>query len=117
MPTGTPFSVSEEQRALRSAIADLMARHSSEAQVRTLMATDMGLDPKVWHELAAMGHEIGLHLDPFHMIREYGDLYKGTADALADMRSRGLTIRAATTSAVSQAAWWSTMALGFVNRR
>ena len=55
MPTGAPFSVSEEQRALRSAVADLMARHSTEAQVRTLMATDTGLDPKVWHELAAMG--------------------------------------------------------------
>jgi hypothetical protein len=43
-----------------------------------------------------MGHEIGLHLDPFHMVREYGDLYKGTEDALADMRGRGLAIRAAT---------------------
>src|SRR6201998_2739551 len=55
MRTSAPFSVSEEQRALRSAVADLMARHSSEAQVRTLMATGTGLDPKVWHELAAMG--------------------------------------------------------------
>src|ERR1700751_3688686 len=55
MSTSAPFRVSEEQRALRSAVADLMARHSSEAQVRTLMATDTGLDPKAWHELAAMG--------------------------------------------------------------
>jgi alkylation response protein AidB-like acyl-CoA dehydrogenase len=55
MPTGTPFSVSEEQRALRSAVADLMARHASEAQVRTLMATETGFDRKLWHELAAMG--------------------------------------------------------------
>jgi alkylation response protein AidB-like acyl-CoA dehydrogenase len=55
MPTGTPFSVSEEQRALRSAVADLMGRHASEAQVRTLMATETGLDPKLWHELSAMG--------------------------------------------------------------
>jgi alkylation response protein AidB-like acyl-CoA dehydrogenase len=55
MPTGAPFLVTEEQRALRSAVADLMARHSSEAQVRTLMATDTGFDPNVWHELAAMG--------------------------------------------------------------
>ena len=45
MPTGAPFSVSDEQRALRSAVADLMARHSSEAQVRTQMATDTGLTP------------------------------------------------------------------------
>jgi hypothetical protein len=51
---------------------------------------------EVLRELAGMGHEIGLHLDPFHMIREYGDLYKGVAEALADMRGRGLTIRAAT---------------------
>jgi alkylation response protein AidB-like acyl-CoA dehydrogenase len=55
MPTGAPFAVSEEQRALRSAVADLMARYSSEAQVRALMVTDTGLDPKLWHELAAMG--------------------------------------------------------------
>jgi alkylation response protein AidB-like acyl-CoA dehydrogenase len=55
MSASAPFTVSEEQRALRSAVADLMARHSTEAQVRTLMATDTGLDPKVWHELVAMG--------------------------------------------------------------
>jgi acyl-CoA dehydrogenase len=55
MRTGAPFTLSEEQRALRTAVADLMARHSTEAQVRTLMATDTGVDPKVWHELAAMG--------------------------------------------------------------
>jgi alkylation response protein AidB-like acyl-CoA dehydrogenase len=55
MPTSAPFAVSEEQRALRSAVADLMARHSSEAQVRTLMATETGLDPKVWQDLATMG--------------------------------------------------------------
>jgi alkylation response protein AidB-like acyl-CoA dehydrogenase len=55
VPTSAPFAVSEEQRALRSAVADLMARHSSEAQVRTLMATDTGLDPKVWQDLATMG--------------------------------------------------------------
>jgi alkylation response protein AidB-like acyl-CoA dehydrogenase len=66
MPTTAPFSVSAEQWALRSAVADLMARHSSEAQVRTLMASDTGLDPKVWHELAAMGLT-GLLID-----EEYG---------------------------------------------
>ena len=55
MRTGALFALSEEQRALRTAVADLMARHSTEAQVRTLMATDTGVDPKVWHELAAMG--------------------------------------------------------------
>ncbi len=55
MHIGAPFSVSEEQKALRSAVADLMTRHAGEAQVRTLMATDTGFDPKVWDELAAMG--------------------------------------------------------------
>jgi acyl-CoA dehydrogenase len=55
MRTSAPFSVSEEQRALRSAVADLMARHSGEARVRELMATDSGLDRQQWHELAAMG--------------------------------------------------------------
>ena len=65
MPTGAPFLVSDEQRALRSAVADLMARHSSEAQVRTQMATDTGLDPTVWHELAAMGLT-GLLIDEGH---------------------------------------------------
>ena len=55
MRTSAPFAVSDEQRALRSAVADLMTRHSSEAQVRTLMASDTGLYPKVWQDLAAMG--------------------------------------------------------------
>lgn len=60
-----PFSVSDEQRALRSAVADLMARHSSEAQVRTQMATDTGLDPTLWRELAGMGLT-GLLIDEKH---------------------------------------------------
>jgi alkylation response protein AidB-like acyl-CoA dehydrogenase len=55
MRSSAPFSVSDEQRALRNAVADLMARHSGEAQVRALMATDTGFDPAVWRELAAMG--------------------------------------------------------------
>jgi len=66
---------------------------------RHALSADYYDAPYTWevlHELASMGHEIGLHLDPFHMIREYGDLYKGTAEALADMRGRGLAIRAAT---------------------
>ena len=55
MSASAPFAVSQEQRALRSAVAELMTRHSSEAQVRAQMATDTGLDPTVWGELAAMG--------------------------------------------------------------
>lgn len=48
-------AVTDEQRALRSAVADLMAKYSTEPQVRALMATDTGVDPAVWQELAAMG--------------------------------------------------------------
>ena len=55
MDNSAPFVESDEQRALRSAAADVLARHSSEAQVRALMATDTGFDPAVWRELAAMG--------------------------------------------------------------
>ncbi|MEI9932816.1 MAG: hypothetical protein WDM89_20340 [Rhizomicrobium sp.] len=55
--------------------------------------------PATWdilRELVSRGHEVGLHLDPFHMIREYGDLHAGIEAALADMHRRGLAIRAAT---------------------
>jgi alkylation response protein AidB-like acyl-CoA dehydrogenase len=55
MDSSAPFVESDEQRALRSAAADVLARHSSEAQVRALMATDTGFDPVAWRELAAMG--------------------------------------------------------------
>lgn len=48
-------SGTDEQRALRSAVADLMAKHSTQEQVRALMATESGFDPTVWRELAAMG--------------------------------------------------------------
>src|ERR1700739_4540012 len=83
MSTGAPFTVSEEQRALRSAVADLMARHSSEAQVRTLMATDTVLDPKVWHELAAMGLT-GLLID-----EEYGGAGAGPVEMGIAMEEMG----------------------------
>jgi alkylation response protein AidB-like acyl-CoA dehydrogenase len=55
MRSSAPFSVSDEQRALRNAVSDVLARHSDEAQVRALMATDTGFDPTPWRELAAMG--------------------------------------------------------------
>jgi alkylation response protein AidB-like acyl-CoA dehydrogenase len=83
MASGAPFSVSEEQRALRSAVADLMARHSTEAQVRTLMATDTGLDPKVWHELAAMG------LTGLLISEEYGGAGAGPVEMGIAMEEMG----------------------------
>ena len=55
MLSSAPFSTTDQQRALRDAVADLLARHSDEAQVRALMATDTGFDPAMWRELAAMG--------------------------------------------------------------
>jgi hypothetical protein len=45
MSAGAPFAVSDEQRALRSAVADLMARHSGEAQVR---ARSSGVSWQAW---------------------------------------------------------------------
>lgn len=65
MAAGAPFAVSDEQRALRRAVADLMARHSGQAQVRTQMASDSGFDPIVWRELATMGLT-GLLIDEKH---------------------------------------------------
>lgn len=52
---GVALSLTDEQRALRDAVADLMAKHSGEQQVRALMASDTGFDPATWQELATMG--------------------------------------------------------------
>jgi hypothetical protein len=52
-----------------------------------------------WETLAAirdMGHEIGLHLDVFNVLKEYGDLYKGLEILLEDFTRRGFPLRAAT---------------------
>ncbi len=46
---------SDEHRALRASVADLMAKRCTEPQVRALMAADAGFDSALWHELAAMG--------------------------------------------------------------
>jgi len=79
----TPFAVSDEQRALRGAVADLMARHSGEAQVRAQMATDKGFDPTVWRELAAMGLT-GLLID-----EEYGGAGAGPVEMGIAMEEMG----------------------------
>ena len=86
MSAGAPFAVSDEQRALRSAVADLMARRSSEAQIRTQMATDEGLDPTVWHELAAMGLT-GLLID-----EEHGGAGAGPVEMSIAMEEMGRTL-------------------------
>src|ERR1700748_2824868 len=83
MGSNAPFSVNDEQRALRNAVADLMARHSGEAHVRALMATDTGFDPKVWHELAAMGLT-GLLID-----EQYGGAGAGPVEMGIAMEEMG----------------------------
>jgi hypothetical protein len=50
---------------------------------------------EILREIVSLGHEVGLHADLFNLISTYGDLYKGLNEVLADMRGRGLTIRAA----------------------
>lgn len=47
-----------EQAELRSTVRRFLAEHSTEADVRTQMATDRGYDPKVWTTLAK---QLGLH--------------------------------------------------------
>ena len=86
MPTSAPFSVSDEQRALRSAVADLMARRSAEAQVRALTATDTGFDPAVWRELAAMGLT-GLLID-----EQYGGAGAGPVEMGIAMEEMGAAL-------------------------
>jgi acyl-CoA dehydrogenase len=48
-------TLTREQTDLRDAVADLLAKRSSEADVRRLMTDDAGYDPRVWAELAEMG--------------------------------------------------------------
>lgn len=45
----------DEQRALREAVAAFLDKRSSQARVRELMATDTGHDEDVWRDLAEMG--------------------------------------------------------------
>lgn len=46
---------SDEQLALRDAVADLLAKRCPEQRIRELMATETGHDPDLWRELAEMG--------------------------------------------------------------
>lgn len=54
--------------------------------------------PATWNSLkkiADLGHEIGLHFDPFYLIRAHGDLYDGVRAAVAELAQRGFTVQAA----------------------
>jgi hypothetical protein len=56
-------------------------------------------NPSTWRilkEIQALGHEIGLHPDVFHLTAAYGDLYAGLDASLSDFRSKGFEIRCAT---------------------
>jgi len=48
-------ALTREQNDLRDAVADLMAKRSPESEVRRLMTEEIGHDPQVWSEMAAMG--------------------------------------------------------------
>jgi hypothetical protein len=55
--------------------------------------------PTTWRMLKriqSVGHEIGIHADPFCLIREYGELHQGFEEAVAHLRERGLNIRSVT---------------------
>ncbi|HVV64376.1 MAG TPA: hypothetical protein VHC42_02825 [Rhizomicrobium sp.] len=54
-------------------------------------------------EIRSLGHEIGLHADPFHLIATRGDLYAGLDEALSQLRGAGVPIRALTLHGDSRA--------------
>jgi alkylation response protein AidB-like acyl-CoA dehydrogenase len=83
MSADPPFVLSEEQRALRSAVAALVARRSGEAQVRAQMASDTSLDPTVWREMAAMSLT-GLLID-----EQYGGAGAGPVEMGIAMEEMG----------------------------
>ena len=43
-------------------------------------------------EIQAMGHEIGIHVDPFDSITRYGDLYVGIEKSVDEFRTNGLSV-------------------------
>jgi alkylation response protein AidB-like acyl-CoA dehydrogenase len=45
----------EDRAALRAAVAELLTDHCTEADVRRVMDTDEGYDPKTWDQLAGLG--------------------------------------------------------------
>lgn len=47
-------------------------------------------------EIRDLGHEIGLHADPFHLIATHQDLYDGLEAALEDFRRHGFVMRTMT---------------------
>lgn len=55
--------------------------------------------PETWSILRSiekMGHEVGLHIDPFDLVRRHGDLLAGVAAAANELREKGLSVESAT---------------------
>ncbi|HWA03019.1 MAG TPA: hypothetical protein VG819_05755 [Rhizomicrobium sp.] len=89
------------RRALE--VGEILKRRNVPALFLTMHRHPLSADwydaPFAWQSLRAlqdMGHEVGLHLDPFHLVRAHGDLDAGVSAALAELRGHGLSIRAAT---------------------
>ena len=62
--------------------------------------------PGMWDALKKirdLGHEIGLHMDPFHLITKYGDMFEGLEASLADMAANRFNIRTITLHGDSRA--------------
>jgi hypothetical protein len=61
---------------------------------------------KMWdalREIRDLGHEIGLHADPFHLITTHNDLYAGFQTALDELREHGFPISTMTLHGDSRA--------------
>jgi hypothetical protein len=62
--------------------------------------------PRMWDalkEIRDLGHEIGLHADPFHLITTHNDLYDGIDAVLAEMTEHGFPMRVMTLHGDSRA--------------
>ena len=82
------LSMTDEQHELRGAVAALLAKRCTEADVRALMITDTGFDPVLWRELAEMGL-LGLTIP-----RRYGGSGAGPVELgiVAAEMGRALTV-------------------------
>jgi hypothetical protein len=62
--------------------------------------------PSTWRilqEIQSLGHEVGIHIDPFNLVTTYGNLYTGLDAALSDFRSKGIVVSCATLHGDSRA--------------
>jgi hypothetical protein len=84
-----PLRVAEALAALgMHGVFLTMHRHPVNAAIYDESATWDALK-----KIAELGHEVGLHFDPFYLIRAHGDLYAGLAAALGEFANRGFDIQ------------------------